>query len=494
MEFGKKNNRFWGLGFWIALLAIFISAMFQPASAGNFSAENAGDFNGVAVMEATGAYDANVPGRGDARLEVAGTFYEAHPDNYDFLIVFTKFDYAMPGIPGGGSGRVAAFYTGIKNDVQGIGRDIFDNTEWAGSAGKLQGMVDMGCMDNLAWDPLDPKFSRTMTTLSHEVAHRWAAFVKFRRTDGSISGDLLGAKSLDGVTGSHWSVMLDSSGSPMYGNPWRENGDGTFTSLPGRKYFSPLDMYLMGFADASEVSPMLLIQNPDIDNERLPLAGETIEGTASHVSIGDIIAAEGERIPSFEDSQKSFRLAAIYLTRPGDFEGPEELAGVRSVVENWTIWFSSLTGGRATVTVEASPMEDLPENPGVDPLPHEPRETPPEIEEGVAWLTANQEDDGSWADASWSAERDTSAALSALMNYPEALVNFTAGIDWLEDAPAETTDYISRKIEIFARSGLDTAALEDQLISLKNPDGGFGNSPSTVYDTAFAIAAAVTEL
>ena len=33
-----------------------------------------------------------------------------------------------------------------------------------------------------------------------------------------------------GQFAAHWSFLLDSEGSVLYGNDWQDNGDGTFTS------------------------------------------------------------------------------------------------------------------------------------------------------------------------------------------------------------------------------------------------------------------------
>jgi hypothetical protein len=50
----------------------------------------------------------------------------------------------------------------------------------------------------------------------------------------------------------------------MYGNDWQDNKDGTFTSTGKEKYYSALDLYLMGMYDKSQINPMLLIVNPAI--------------------------------------------------------------------------------------------------------------------------------------------------------------------------------------------------------------------------------------
>jgi hypothetical protein len=92
----------------------------------------------------------------------------------------------------------------------------------------------------------------------------------------------------------------------MYGNGWKDNGNGTFTSTAKQSGYSPLDLYLMGMIPKEQVPPMLLIDNPAIDKTQLPHLGDTISGTAKTVTIDDIIADEGACVPDAASSQKKF--------------------------------------------------------------------------------------------------------------------------------------------------------------------------------------------
>jgi hypothetical protein len=77
----------------------------------------------ISVMEVTGAYDIT---NGDGsinpvpRQEIAKRFIQLHDDTYDFLVIFTTFPISMP--EEGSSG----FYLGVRNDIQGIGRALFN--------------------------------------------------------------------------------------------------------------------------------------------------------------------------------------------------------------------------------------------------------------------------------------------------------------------------------------------------------------------------------
>jgi hypothetical protein len=131
------------------------------------------DEGNVAIIEYNGAnYDDLLPG-GDfnftPREWVASKFYQTHGDFYDFLCIFTDFDYQM--LEG-----ESAFYMSVKNDVTGIGQNIFNNTPLFGSGGRLQGYIDMWSLQRQITNPEDPIFPTTLGYLDHEVNHRWGSY------------------------------------------------------------------------------------------------------------------------------------------------------------------------------------------------------------------------------------------------------------------------------------------------------------------------------
>lgn len=304
-----------------------------------FIAKTIGDYGNVTVMEVEGNYDIKNPNgliNSLPREEIAKEFLRAHPDIYDFLIIFTNFDFTMP------DADTKAFYLEIKNDVQGIGKPIFDNSALFGSNGRLQGIIDMGNISNLTTDPADPKFEETINLIAHEQMHRWGANVKFKDINGNISTALLGKDN------THWSYLLDTDASVLYGNDWQDNGDGTYTSTGIAKYYSPMDLYLIGIYDKTKVPPMILIDNSSIDPTKMPEVGAKISGTAKLVTIDNIIAAEGERIPDASTSQKAFKTAFILITRPGTFNC-NELPKLENIRNAWAGRFRSLTYGKASI-------------------------------------------------------------------------------------------------------------------------------------------------
>ena len=122
----------------------------------------------------------------------------------------------------------------------------------------------MAALSRYKLDPTHPDFERVLDVLAHEIWHRWGAFIHLQDESGADSDVLLGKD------GAHWSYLLDTQGSVGYGAKWRENGDGSFDAVTTGKFFSPLDLYLMGFNDSAEVPPFFLIDNPEIDRFRYP--------------------------------------------------------------------------------------------------------------------------------------------------------------------------------------------------------------------------------
>lgn len=453
-----------------------------PSYAEDFTAHTLSDQGNITVMEVTGNYDAKKAdgSYNDApRQVIAKEFLRTHKDEYDFLVIYSNFDFQMP------TTEAKAFYLSVKNDTKGIGQQLFDNSTLFGSNGKLQGMVDMGNVSNIIADPLNPKFEDTLFLLSHEIMHRWGAYVKFKDANGNISSALLG-RDLN-----HWSYLLSGYGSVLYGNQWQDNGNGTFTSIANMKYYSPLDLYLMGLYSKTQVPPMLLIADPGIDPAKIPQTGDIINGTLQYVTIDDIVAAEGERIPASSEAQKTFKTAFIFITAPGTFTG-DELYGIEGIRNGWVSRFSILTDGKAIVSVDSAPAENVPSNPGTVTPTVIPRTLPPNIEDGVNWLMTSQQADGSWMDLSLTSERDTAESVLVLKNFSNALQNYSTGIQWLNGTTSGNMDYLCRKIEALANPGQDVTSLVNELVTRQNPDGGWGSDKgylSNPGDASLALKA-----
>lgn len=297
-----------------------------------------GDSGNVAIAEVDGSFDGKNPDgtyNDQPRKAIATEYFKNHADT-DFLVFLSTFDYAMP------EATAQGFYTPVKNDTQGINQAIINNTAAFGSPGRLQGTIDLGNISTLAANPYGPKLDETLTVLNHELMHRFGSYVRFKNQDGTLNTALLGKDS------AHWSYLLDSKGSLMYGNGWKNNGDGTFTATAKQSAYSPLDLYLMGMIPKDQVPPMLLIDNPAIDKTQLPQLGAAISGTAKAVTIDDIIAAEGPRIPDSTSSQKQFNVGFVLLTRAGD-NSTSAVQAIETLRKAWAGRFAELTQGKGSM-------------------------------------------------------------------------------------------------------------------------------------------------
>src|SRR6266496_6302768 len=276
------------------------------------------------------------------RASVAQRFYQSHGDFYDFLVVFTNFEFNTAA----GGGDALAFHNFVRNDIRGIGKPIADDGSLFGSPGRLKAYVDMAALSRYRDPPQsleagDPGFIYTLNVLAHEVAHQWLAEVHYRDPRGQSSSALLGRD------GAHWSYLLDSDASVMYGSDWVANGDGTYTAVRVRDIYSPLDRYLMGLLDSARLPPFTLLRNPAVDFTQLPVEGAVVVGTPETVTVDQVIAAEGPRSPGFALSQKVFRVGFIFLTQKTVDPTPEDLDAVERVRQAFAAQFFALTHGVA---------------------------------------------------------------------------------------------------------------------------------------------------
>ena len=296
------------------------------------------DVGQVAVVEHDGSnYDATEPDgltpNYAARAAVARRFYETHGDFYDFLVVFTNFEFQTK--------EAFAFHSLVRNDVRGIGVPLVDNGPAFGSPGRLKGYIDMGAVSRyaqapLSLDPADAGFTRTLNVLAHEAAHQWLAEARFRDATGAISDELLKG---DG----HWSYLLDSDASLMYGADWVRREDGRYVAARVQDTYSSLDLYLMGLLDAAKVTPFTLLRSPAVGRNAIPAEGDVVAAAAEAVTVDQVIAAEGPRSPGFPASPKAFRMGFIFLTRPATEPSAEDLQSAERIRRFFAGHFFALT-------------------------------------------------------------------------------------------------------------------------------------------------------
>lgn len=429
------------------------------------------DVGQIAVIEHDGSnYD---KGNLEARAAVAQRFYQTHGDNYDFLVVFTNFEFE--------TGTAIAFHNSVRNSVRGIGLAQFDNGALFQAPGRLTAFVDMADVSRYrrapqSLSPASPGLVRTLNVLAHEVGHQWLSHVRYRDAAGATSSALLGKD------GAHWSYLLDSDASVMYGADWQARQDGTFVAAGVDQGYSALDLYLMGLLDPAAVPPFVLLRNPAIDATRIAEEGDVVSAQPETVSIAQVIAAEGERSPSFLLSPKAFRVGFVFLTAPGVEPDPADLEAVDLVRRMFPGHFFALTRGVAIADTT------LAEGPPVAQAPF------PDLDRAVAWLLEKQSIDGRFEDSAYTTVRDTAAALDALAAAGVVGTPSQRVLQFLATAAEPSLDAAARRATALGPS-LDAAAraqAEARLLALQNPDGGFGAArgfTSDALDTALALRA-----
>lgn len=225
-------------------------------------------------------------------VEIANRYYELTNYDPDFLATYQLDVRAAPGPD--------AYFHGARNEVGGLGEQVFEQTALFGSPGHLQGVVlARGGMNPLSYQ-----------LLIHELGHRW--FVALD-PDLGLSGGTF-----------HWSSSLNRDYSGFH--------DGRYNDF---------ELYLMGLLPPDSVLP-----------ERLGTTGTTID---------DVIARHGPRTPAWPDAQSDFTLATIVVL--DRLLTPAELALFEFLADEFgqatadprrkdpeVRSFQQATGGRATMT------------------------------------------------------------------------------------------------------------------------------------------------
>jgi len=240
------------------------------------------------------------------------------------------------------------FYTDITFYAGAYHTNGSSGAEGVGTFGpKATSLLHMNQID-LSWNLRDD--GSRMSVLSHELGHRWLYFV------GGVGDSRSGPHP---AQNSHlparflWWTSDDAS--CMGGTRWTDNGDGTFASPAYRTYYSysPIELYLMGFMPPENVEPWWYVGNqPALEGPYYPPVGSTFSGTRVDLSVDDVIAVEGPRIPAYPDTQRDFRMAFVLLTRQADPADVADLANVRHKMSLFAEIWPQTVGHEATIETE----------------------------------------------------------------------------------------------------------------------------------------------
>lgn len=198
-----------------------------------------------------------------------------------------------------------------------------------------------------------PAYNYGIAQIAHEMGHRWSAFVSAK-----VNGETIPLGPTHWARGIHAPVPFPyqrpTEASAMGGGVWQDNFDGTFTQLDDDYYvpatgWSYLELYLMGLAAPSEVPDFFLLRN-------LVPAGRDANGNPifkadrTKITVQDVIAAEGPRLPAVEQAQKKFNTGMVVIVEHGKQPTKELIERTNGIKEEWIRYWATTTGGRSSMT------------------------------------------------------------------------------------------------------------------------------------------------
>ena len=200
-----------------------------------------------------------------------------------------------------------------------------------------------------------PPYDYAISQIAHEMGHRWAAFVSAKVNGDTIRlGPTHWARGLQAPVAFPYQRPVEASA--MGGSVWQDNLDGTYTQLDDDYYvpatgWSYLDLYLMGLIAPSEVPDFFMLRN-------LAPAGRDANGhplfraDRTRVTIDDVIAIEGPRLPDVDHAQKNFNTGMVVVVEHGHTPSAELLEKVNGIRVRWMDYWTTTTGHRSTMTAD----------------------------------------------------------------------------------------------------------------------------------------------
>lgn len=308
--------------------------------------------------------------------DLSCTVIQALGDKFDFLAYYSDFrvDNQEAGTPSDGPKA---------GNVQGTGENQHDMAAYC-SQGRFQWEyvqpVYVGANQMQEWPPdgapvgtdhditfyarqlaessPDHKmrpYNYAMSQLGHEMGHRWSAFAA-----ANIKGETIPLGPVHWARGLQAPVAFPyqrpSEASAMGGGVWQDNYDGTYTQLDDDYYvpatgYSFLDLYMMGLISPAEVPNFFILRN-------LVPAGKDANGypifkaDRTKVTIQDVIAAEGSRVPDVDHSQRKFNTGMVVVVESGHAPSRELIDRTDAIRERWIDYWETTTGHRASMTAK----------------------------------------------------------------------------------------------------------------------------------------------
>ena len=197
-------------------------------------------------------------------------------------------------------------------------------------------------------------YNYAMSQLGHEMGHRWGVSVSAK-----VNGQDIVLGPVHWTRGLHAPVAFPyqrpTEASAMGGSVWEDNHDGTLTQLDDDYYvpatgYSYLDLYLMGLISPSDVPDFFILRNlvpAGKDGNGHPI----FKSDRTKIAVGDVIAAEGPRLPDVDHSQRAFNTGMVLIVEHGKQPSQELIDHVNGIRQQWVKYWSIATGHRASMTV-----------------------------------------------------------------------------------------------------------------------------------------------
>ncbi len=235
----------------------------------------------------TSDYNKFITGEGDLRL-ISNKVYEYLRDDFDYIIILSVESSQPDGLFFGRS-------TSVSNSIQGLGGSSFDNTASYGSDGRLKNIIYMPRVEYIRNGPF-----------LHEIAHTWANRNFLPTTVGGhwgyagVAGQLGGFDELVAMEGNSYQGRLNG-----------RDGFGTFANGGNGIPYGNLELYLMGLIDSDGLEPVQVAVNPVAGSAFGQFTADAIETYTPQ----EMLAENGARIPSYQNSQKEFRALTIVISK-----------------------------------------------------------------------------------------------------------------------------------------------------------------------------------
>jgi hypothetical protein len=198
-----------------------------------------------------------------------------------------------------------------------------------------------------------PPYDYAISQIGHEMGHRWSAFVSAKVGGETIPlGPTHWARGLQAPVA--FPYQRPTEASAMGGGVWQDNFDGTYTQLDDDYYvpatgWSYLDLYLMGMISPAEVPDFFILRN-------LAPSGRDANGHAifkadrTKVTIQDVIAVNGPRLPDVDHAQKKFNTGMVVVVEHGKTPSKELIERTNGIRLRWMDYWETTTGHRSSMT------------------------------------------------------------------------------------------------------------------------------------------------